>query len=193
MRRSETNTLLFESENGDTCPFAWIEREVVFLVHPCIRLRYALSSPECFFPKLLLLSWAINFLHCIFMGSQRHGLGGLSGGHLVQPLCQCLGLLPTLVEVNSDFFSSALENSHVTPQPLWADDISIALQVIFLFFLSRSLCPFFTILLTFALSAHLQFALLPRVLRKILSSLCPDTDPCDIHLLFFVKWMLSTW
>lgn len=89
------------------------------------------------------------------------------------------------------FFSSALENLHVTPQPLWADDICITLQVIF-FFSNNSLCPFFTILLSFALSAHLQFASLPRVLRKIVSSLCPDTDPCDIHLLFFVKWILGT-
>lgn len=70
------------------------------------RLRYALSSPRVF-PKLLLLSWAIQLLHCVFMGSQRHGLEGISGGHLVQPLPPSLGLLPTLVEVNSDFFISS--------------------------------------------------------------------------------------
>lgn len=129
---------------------------------------------ECLFPKLLLLSWAIKFLHCVFMGSQRHELEGVSGGHLAQPLSPSLGLLPTLVEVNSDFFSSALKNLPATPQPLWADDICVTFHVIFF---SQHICN----LPCCSKCLGRYWAVCALILTLVIFT-----------CYFFVKWMLST-
>lgn len=94
---------------------------------------------------------------CIVFSQDHRDMGWKGSLDLVQPLPPALGLLPALVGVNSDFFSSALENLHVIPQILWADDTCINLQVhfflCFFFSLNRSLWPlvyYFTVICTFS-------------------------------------------